>query len=297
MNTAHTKPQKIRSRSFTGLAVLLGAGLIGSILWARELRKPDTKPQPATATDVPNQRNGEKAQSNVATEKVKLSVESGRPLAEAILALQEKFGWVITYEDPRYVNAGEISDVTEQVRRDLDKFPPGQAPKVLVPKGGAFVFEYDPTVDRSQLVRDLLAAHTASGNPGQFAMDSSSGVIHVTPTAMKDVSGRVTAQKSVLDEIINLPAKERTGMQTLEDLCAAVSRAARQKVIVGTIPAGLFFQYKDREERKMKARDALAQLLEKTRSGAPLSWRLLYDPGQKIYALNIRPIQENIASD
>lgn len=293
MNTEHNKTQKIRSRRFTGLVILLGVSLLGSILWARELRKPDTKNLPATATDAPGQRNSETARDEVAPAKVKLSVESGRPLAEAILALQQKFGWVITYEDPRYVNAGEISDVTEQVRRDLDKFPPGKAPKVLVPKGGPFVFEYDPSNDPSRLVGDLLAAYAASGNPGQFAMHSSSGVIHVVPTAVKDVSGRVTAQKSVLDEIINLPAQERTGLQTLEGLCAAVSRAARQKVMVGTIPAGLFIRYKDREERKMKARDALTQLLEKTRNGAPLSWRLLYDPGQKIYALNIRSIQRN----
>ena len=193
-------------------------------------------------------------------------------------------------------------DVTEQVRRDLDKFPPGQAPRVLVPKGGTLVFDYDSgseskPPDPNLNVRQLLAAHTTSGNAGTFGMETSTDVVHVFPTAVTDVSGRLTAQKSVLDEIINLPAQERTGLQTLEALCAAVGKATRQRVFVGTIPIRLFEQYKDRQERKMKARDALVQLLEKTRNGARLSWRLLYDPGQKIYALNIRPIQGNVVPE
>src|SRR5256885_13941815 len=70
----------------------------------------------------------------------KLSVDDARPLAEAIVLLESKFGGVITYEDPAYVYSGDISDVTESVRRDLDKFEPGKAPRVLVPKGGKFDF-------------------------------------------------------------------------------------------------------------------------------------------------------------
>lgn len=73
---------------------------------------------------------------------VKISVEDPRPVAKAITLLESRFGWVITYEDPRYINPADLSDVTEKVRRDLHKFKPGKAPKVLIPKGGTLDFEY-----------------------------------------------------------------------------------------------------------------------------------------------------------
>src|SRR6266481_1560768 len=57
-----------------------------------------------------------------ANRKVKLSVQDPRPLAKAIETLESRNGWIITYEDPRYVNESEIADVTASVRRDLNNF-------------------------------------------------------------------------------------------------------------------------------------------------------------------------------
>ena len=39
--------------------------------------------------------------------KVNLSVEDGRPVAKAIRILEARYGWVITYEDPRFVYAAD----------------------------------------------------------------------------------------------------------------------------------------------------------------------------------------------
>src|SRR5215468_1045698 len=44
---------------------------------------------------------------------VKLSVDDPRPVAEAVKQLQEKYGWVITYEDPRLVNESDLLDETD----------------------------------------------------------------------------------------------------------------------------------------------------------------------------------------
>src|SRR2546430_7117656 len=51
-----------------------------------------------------------------------VSVNSGRPVGEAALQLEKRYGWTITYEDPKYVNNAEIADVTLHVRKDLDKY-------------------------------------------------------------------------------------------------------------------------------------------------------------------------------
>jgi hypothetical protein len=72
-----------------------------------------------------------------------LSVNGARPVKLAAETLEKKYGWIITYEDPPYAHESELIDVTEKVRRDLDKFKPGEAPKVFTPKGGQLAFEYD----------------------------------------------------------------------------------------------------------------------------------------------------------
>lgn len=226
--------------------------------------------------------------------KVNLSVQDGRPVAKAITMLEARYGWTITYEDPPYVYAGDIADVTDKVRRDLDKYPKGAAPRVLVPKGGELSFDYNVTSqaglppDPVVVVQQLL---TASARYGKFRLEKDHGIIHVIPTAIRSISGKWGPTKSVLDTLITLPAKERTGMQTLEAVCAAISNATQMRVVVGTVPLNLFMQHKDHQGAAgQKARQVLVQLFERMSNGKSLSWRLLYGPGTKMYVLNIHVV-------
>ncbi|HLA10739.1 MAG TPA: hypothetical protein VJ023_09105 [Pyrinomonadaceae bacterium] len=229
--------------------------------------------------------------------KVILSVEDPRPVAKAIVMLEGSYGWTITYEDPRYGYAAEITDVTEKVRRDLHKYQKGAAPRVFIPKGGELVFEYyvvTPTnlpPDPGLVVQQLLDAQAASANSARFRMERSDKLIHVIPIAIKNSTGKLVPQESVLDAVITLPAKERTGLQTLEALCTAISKRTHMPVIVGAIPLTMFLQHKDQEGAdSQRARETLSQLLERTGKGMKLSWQLFYDPGMKIYALNIHVV-------
>jgi len=233
-----------------------------------------------------------------ANRKVKLSVQDPRPLAKAIETLESRSGWVITYEDPRYVNESEISDVTESVRKDPDQFKAGEAPKVLIPKGGALSIEYevDPTTNKpadiTLVVQQLLDAQSTSGNAGMFRLERNGEVIHVIPTAVKNTAGALTPQESVLDAVISLPAEDRTGMQLLDAICVSVSQATETRVVVGTIPLNLFVKRRtQRGAANQKARDVLATMLEDIKSGTNLSWRLFYDPGMRMYVLNIHQVR------
>src|SRR5687768_12629780 len=87
--------------------------------------------------------------------KDRISVDDARPVARAAETLEQKYGWVVTYEDPRYAHESDLVDVTEKVRKDLDEYKPGQAPKLFVPKGGQLDFEYD--VD--PLTKTPVSAH------------------------------------------------------------------------------------------------------------------------------------------
>jgi hypothetical protein len=225
---------------------------------------------------------------------IKLSVEDPRPVAEAILMMEKKYGWVITYEDPRYVHDSDIADVTLKVRRDLDKYKPGEAPKVLVPRGGPLEFTYDVAsdtnlpADPAMVVQKLLDAQAARDNGGRFRLETSGRIMHVIPTAIKNSAGNLVHQESVLDTIISLPAGERTVLQKLYSICAAISRGANRSVLPGTIPSGLFQHYQDHQgASRQRARDVLVKTFETMDNDMKLSWRLLYDPTDKGYFLNI----------
>src|SRR5258705_4950464 len=233
-----------------------------------------------------------------------LSVNNGRPVAEAAWELEKRYGWVITYEDPIYVHGSEINDVTLQVRRDLDKYKPGQAPKVLVPKGGSLAITFKLTSDDNtpvrpeSVVQKLLEVNGAAGNGGSFRLEVSGPIVHVIPTAYKNSAGTLVPLQPVLDSLISIPAEERTGMQSLEALCAAVSEVTQTKVVVGTADVNLFaghsYQLGAKDE---KARDFLVRLLGNVRvagrlDDTDLSWRLLFDPTEKFYALNIHGVRK-----
>jgi hypothetical protein len=51
-------------------------------------------------------------------------------LDEIASKLEEMYGYPVTFEGPKYVFSGDLEDQTLQVRRDLGKYPRGQAPKV-----------------------------------------------------------------------------------------------------------------------------------------------------------------------
>lgn len=283
---------RIAPTGFLTIGVLLF--LIGSVVAARQYRKVTARnSQPAL--NEPANSSGRQA-PNVGG-RVKISVEDPRPVAKAITMLESQFGWVITYEDPRYVNANDISDVTELVRKDLPKFKPGKAPKVLIPKGGAFAFEYDGSSDSKErsdpklIVQKLLTAHDTSGNAGRFRLESGDQITHVLPAAIKDISGRVVPQTSLLDVAISIPAKERNGLQMLEALCAEVVSPFNCALWSERLPYGLLLRHKENQGvESAKARDFLIQLLERAGNGTRLSWQLFYDPGLRMYALNIHPV-------
>jgi hypothetical protein len=169
----------------------------------------------AALASISSVRHGKAVQE---IRKESLTVEGPRPVAKAIEVLESRCRCAITYEDPRYVNSNEIDDVTTQVRRDLANYKPGEAPKVLIPKGGAISIEYDDSPASSQIehtamiLHQLLDAHQANGNAGQFRVEVNGQLIHVIPTGIKNQAGQMAPQESFLDAVITVPVEERRGL-------------------------------------------------------------------------------------
>ena len=221
----------------------------------------------------------------------RLSVKDGRPLASAILTLETRFNRIITYEDPPLVHPDDTSDVTESVRRDLHKYAPGKAPRVIVPRGGELSVEFSRN-DPVEVVLSYVLSESERITPSTtFRTEETNGIIHVIPQSIKGPTGETVRIGSILDAPVQLSARERTGMQTLEAWRNAVSTHSKKRIIIGAVPFGVFLTYKDDHGiSSQSARDALTEILTRSGRGRKLSWQLFYDPGQQIYAINIHSV-------
>ncbi|NOT63378.1 MAG: hypothetical protein HOP19_24475 [Acidobacteria bacterium] len=227
------------------------------------------------------------------SQNVKLMVDDPRPVAKFAELLEGKYGWIITYEDPLYENQSDIMDVTLKVRRDLDKYPPGQAPKVLIPKGGKLEVNYQvmPSTNRPSdpivVMQKVLEAQATSDNGGRFRLEKAGRGVHIIPDTIKNKEGKWTQQRPVLDILVTLSSGEKTVLKKLEDLCVILSRATNLQIGLGAYPT-MFGQLKDRKGAKnQRAREVLLDTFTALGDSANLSWQLLYDPGVKMYLLNI----------
>lgn len=221
-------------------------------------------------------------------QKEQISVKDSRPVASAIKLLETRFDRVITYEDPPLVSPDDTLDVTESVRRDLHKYAPGKAPRVIVPRGGELSVEFN----RNDSVRDVLArvlSEAERDTPATtFRTVERNGVIHVIPQSIKGPTGETIQVRSILDTPVQIPVQERTGMQMLEAWANAVSANSKKQIVIGAAPLQMFSTFKENQGLSFpNARDALTEILATVGKGSKLSWQLFYDPGLKLYAINI----------
>ena len=225
-----------------------------------------------------------------------VTVQSGRPVAEAIQELEKRYGWQITYEDPPYVHYGDITDVTDtdwpgtEVRSLSQLQTVQRNNRTLVPKGGNLTFTL-PSVDPDELVavEALLKSYNESHRGFEFAVVRGAGLLHVVPRKATGLSGNLEPVKPVLDTVITIEPRERTSEALIEEICNKISIATNTHVEMGTIPINLLIRTKTSVGGSGRsARSILEQWILERRAG--LSWRLLYEPGEKDYALNISQV-------
>lgn len=216
-----------------------------------------------------------------------VSAYDPRPLAKTLELVEQRYGWIVTYEDPPYEHQTEVEDVTAIVRKDGDL-----SKKVLGPKGGPFDFRYEPPLgvqgppDPKDLLGTLLDTYSASGNPGLFGLDETFGVFHIIPVSVRKADGQIVKQSSMLQTTISLPEADRSVGETLQAILGTVTRVTGKRLVMGTTPIDLLFHSRTQQSATSEAaKTALVRAL--TATGRKLSWQLFYDPGQKMYALNV----------
>jgi hypothetical protein len=161
---------------------------------------------------------------------VKVIVGTGRPVAKAVEELVSRYGYVITYEDPLLAYDGDWRDVTTQVRKDLDRYPPGAAPKVMVPRGGTLNLTLPASHSISaetiaSLLEQMVREQANTQQGGRFRVERDGEIFHVIPTEARDRAGNWAPQSPVLDARISLPTQDRDRMSTLPAITDALQAA------------------------------------------------------------------------
>jgi hypothetical protein len=191
-----------------------------------------------------------------------------RPLADAILELEARHGWIITYEDPPYSSPSVVEEAAK-VRVDG-----GLSKKVLAPRARFFVFDYrhlDTTKPR-EVLSSMLTEYNA-GYDEAFRLVQQGSVFHVIPTRSSNTNGMPTERRSLLDVRVSIEPDTRSAHETLLLILRQVSLATGETVNLGTTWNLLDQSMVQGGAVNELARDALVRTVAATRM--TLSWRLL----------------------
>ncbi len=207
---------------------------------------------------------------------VHVVANSPRPLEQVLDALQQKYGWAINYEDPRYISS-----------MDILTSPRGESGSKL-PAGGTFTVEFSATApEEEKTLRLVVDSYNQSNNPGRFELRrDTQGNFRVVGTAALDEKGTISAQPVFLDLPLTLSTEERSITDTVNLICEGIAAQNKTAVAVGVSPRGLMNRTLAKVGgTKIPAHDLLAESLTATHHN--LYWRLLFDPDSKSYVLSI----------
>jgi len=218
---------------------------------------------------------------------VHLNAGGPRPLLQAIDALQQKYGWVVDYEDPQYSAA-----VAGAANRPS---PPNRRRANMVGNSeNAFSVQFnvgptpDSRPDEATVLTTVIDAYNQSGGVAEFKLLSEHGAgFAVVGIGVRDVNNNeIASQQPVLDSPISLASERRSAGETIALICRKVSQASRVPISVNPAEnldgnAGVVVGGSSVPARTLLSHALLSR-------GEKLYWRLIYDAGGKNYVLSIQ---------
>jgi hypothetical protein len=225
---------------------------------------------------------------------VRIHAEGPRPLLRALDALQEKYGWIVDYEDPEYPADAEGAT-------NARSLPQRRHANARGSRGESFSVEFnvDPAPDSRPDENSVLTTVVNANNQGnavaQFELRKEKDKEHdgrfdVVGVDVHGQDDETHSQQPILDLPITLTTEPRSAAQTIVLICQKVSGQNDIPVTPviadnlrgsGTVAVGGI---------EMQARTLLSRTLASM--GDRLSWRLLYDSSGKSYELNITGLSQ-----
>jgi hypothetical protein len=121
-------------------------------------------------------------------------------------------------------------------------------------------------------------------------LERTGDVLHIVPASVRDRSGQVVPQRSVLDALITIPRQQRDALSMVNEICMSVSRVSGERVALASAPTNLLTRASvEVGAQSERARDVLLRTLELT--DATVVWSLFYAPDLQTHYLNLRVLQ------
>ncbi|HTS35335.1 MAG TPA: hypothetical protein VMH04_06665 [Candidatus Solibacter sp.] len=212
---------------------------------------------------------------------VHIESRSPRPLLQILDALRNKYGWVVSYEDPQYTAAADLSEPPPAAAT-------GQMPTPQLPKGGSFTVQFSAKApDEEKTLRAIVDSYNQSKLSGHFELrKGTTGNLYVVGTGAHDDKGGVANQSPVLDVAVTVAAEDRTYTDTISMICQQTATQSHADITLGIYPRNVFdYTNVKLGGNKIQAREMLLQTLQASKKN--LFWELLYDPNSKGYYLNL----------
>jgi len=247
------------------------------------------------------------------TSPIQIEATGARPLLAALSELEERSKIALNYEDVRFENSHDLSDVTETsslgpAQREM-AIKNGLSYLQIVPKGGNFMYSLlvDPKSGKisdfeavkGSIESILISYRGARDLPGNFRAEYHDGSIFVGPSESRLSSGQIVPARPVLSTPINFPTATRSGAETLQLILTQVCAAVNFRVEAGMVPVrALTMSQVTMGATNEAASVVLERLLiaiqhsnsAPTGGGPTASFRLLFDPQLKWYMLSMHPI-------
>jgi hypothetical protein len=208
------------------------------------------------------------------------SLVAVRPLAEASILLQERYGKVVTYEEPILTWSGELEEI------------PGKSGTkgYLYAKRQGFLMpsEAGQESDLALVLKETLSSYHQQTTGTRFQVLTSTWGYHIVPLQVHDSNGIFVPANSLLDAQIYIPDEVRSARGHLEAFGAAVTVATGIPFDISAFafqPRGFDNAFRARPASFMwgtapkRARDALIDLV--TISATTFSWRLRCQAGRQ----------------
>jgi len=213
-----------------------------------------------------------------------------RPLLQAIDALQRKYGWVIDYEDPQYTTAPENPASRPS--------PPHRLHSMAQTAGnasGAFSLRFqlaeqgNAVPDEAKLLTALVNAYNDSNGAAEFKLLQQAGDrFAVVGVGVRDANGNVVSQHPILDLPITLAKAQKGAAEAISLISRQVSAESKIAISVHFDPALPQSTTAMIGGQDLPARQLLLAAVGVL--GSKAYWRLLYEPQNKAYELNIRQL-------
>jgi len=249
----------------------------------------------------------------VAQQAETLRVNDPRPVLQAVLEIERRYGTPINYEDLRYEFSNDVEDVTDSVLTPQQRNLADPKKRILVPRqrsievaiGSRSVAPWQPD-PAAALAAARAAATAASDAATSFVVTEANGSIFVAGIRSRDASGKSQTYAPALSTPVTLAAGPRTALESLISIVKQVSERSGYRIELGTVPVRMLAES---EVNVLASNEAASFVVDRLLRGLPLSpsvssangrstisYQLLFDPRSRVYALNISAAFQGAAS-